>query len=69
MSKIRKSCTSLSVRIIPSERKAIEQLADRLGCNLSDVVKFSLYESFHKANIPIVDFQSPDQKQLLNNSQ
>ena len=68
MSKIRKSSTSLSVRIIPSERKAIEQLADRLGCNLSDVVKFSLYESFHKANIPFVDFLPPDQTQTVNNS-
>ena len=67
MSKIRKSCTSLSVRIIPSERKAIEQLADRLGCNISDVVKFSLYESFHKANIPFVDFQQPDQIQSVKN--
>ena len=67
MSKIRKSSTSLSVRIIPSERKAIEQLADRLGCNISDAVKFSLYESFHKANIPFVDFQPPDQTQTVNN--
>jgi antitoxin component of RelBE/YafQ-DinJ toxin-antitoxin module len=67
MSKIRKSCTSLSVRIIPSERKAIEQLADRLGCNLSDVVKFSLYESFHKANIPFVDFEQSDHVQSVKN--
>jgi antitoxin component of RelBE/YafQ-DinJ toxin-antitoxin module len=67
MSKIRKSCTSLSVRIIPSERKAIEQLADRLGCNISDVVKFSLYESFHKANIPFVDFEQPDHIQPVKN--
>ena len=68
MSKVRKSSTSLTVRIIPSERKAIEQLADRLGCNLSDAVKFSLYESFHKANIPFVDFLPPDQTQPLNSS-
>ena len=67
MSKIRKSCTSLSVRIIPSERKAIEQLADRWGCNISDVVKFSLYESFHKAKISFVDFQQPDQIQSVKN--
>jgi hypothetical protein len=67
MSKIRKSCTSLSVRIIPSERKAIEQLADRLGCNLSDAVKYSLYESFHKANIPFVDFEQPDHIQPVKN--
>jgi hypothetical protein len=67
MSKIRKSSTSLTVRIIPSERKAIEELANRLGCNISDAVKYSLYESFYKANIPFVDFHQPAQTQTVNN--
>jgi hypothetical protein len=61
MSKIRKSQTSLTIRVIPSERRAVEKLAELLGCNLSDAVKYALYETLQKANIPVIDFKPVNQ--------
>jgi hypothetical protein len=47
---------NVAVRLIPAERKAIEQLADRLQCNISDVIRLAVRESLNQAGIPILNF-------------
>lgn len=58
MPKIRKT-TSLTIRMLPAEKQAAIELADRLGINVTDVVRLSLYDLLHNNQIPIVLVQQP----------
>ena len=49
MKKMRKS-SILTIRMLPAEKQAAVELANRLGLNITDIVRLSLNETLNKAH-------------------
>lgn len=53
MEKIKKSAI-VTIRMLPSEKQATIELADRLGLDLSDVVRLSLHEVLKRKDLSTI---------------
>ena len=51
------------IRMVPEEKRAAAELADRLGVSMSDVIRLSLHETLQRTNIPFRGFQGSAQTQ------
>ena len=49
MAKTKKSAI-VTIRMLPAEKQAAEELADRLGLNVTDIIRLSLNETLIKKN-------------------
>ncbi len=49
----------VTIRMLPAEKKAAEELADRLGLNVADVIRLSLTETLKKKGGSVI-FTIPD---------
>ncbi len=58
MAKTTKSAV-VTIRMLPDEKKGAEELADRLGLNIADVIRLSLNETLKKKDGAAI-FNIPD---------